>query len=149
MANGLAQNPFIRTIWSLQSPLRILASLRNKRFSYAFCRSNFLITTTSPRLFAVKTAPKLPLPISSLSQSSSHRNSGNSELMNSLERCLPTKRGSFLAIFWATHTGQLKTRVRINLIAAAQRFLWNILLQETSLKMICTSTVAPVGHHCV
>ena len=50
----------------------------------------------------------------------------------------PTQRGSFLA----THARQLRTCVRINLTVAVQRFVWNISLKETSLKMICASEAA-------
>ena len=92
-----------KTVWSLDRSLRIFAFLRNKLFSYVFCRSNFWITTTSPRLLAVKTASKLFL----------------------------------FGHFLATHARQLRTRVRMNLTAAAQIGLCGIIwLQETSLKMI-------------
>ena len=111
MANEFAQNPFIRTMWSLPQ-----------------------------RLLEVKTAPKLSVSMSSLSQSYSHQKSGTSESINSLEGCLPKKRGSFLAIFGqAWPEIYYQTRVRINLTVAAQSFVWNIWLQETSLKMICAS----------
>ena len=105
MANEFAQNPFIRTMWSLPQ-----------------------------RLLVVKTAPKLSVSMSSLSQSYSHRKSGNSESINSLEGCPPKKRGSFLAIF-----GQARPETLKPASAAAQSFVWNIWIQETSLKMICAS----------
>ena len=89
MANGFAQTP---------RSLRILASLRNKRISYVFCWSNFLITTTSSTTFGSENGSKAVCFDVFLSQSYSHRKSGNSESINSLEGCLPKKRESFLAI---------------------------------------------------
>ena len=106
-ATGFAQNPFIRTMWSLDRSLRILAFLRNKLFCYVFCRSNLLITTTSPRLLAVKTASKLPL----------------------FGHFWPRTPGSLEPVcvsIWQRHR-------------SSNRFVWNIWLQETSLKMIFAS----------
>ena len=81
-------------------------------------------------------APKLAVSMSSLSQSYSHWKSCNSESINS-RGCLPNKGGSILAFFGLVRPG--KTHMHISLTAAAQSFTWNIWLQETRLKMICTS----------
>ena len=84
-------------------------------------------------------APKLAVSMSSLSQSYSHWKSCNSESINS-RGCLPNKGGSILAFFGLVRPGTYyKTHVHISLTAAAESFAWNIWLQETRLKMICTS----------
>ena len=104
IANVLEHTAFNCTMWTLDKPFKIIASLRNECFSYSLCRSNFFITTTSPQHVAVKTPPKLPFPISSLWQSSSHLNCGSLLQIDPWVGYLPTKTGSFLAIIWATHT---------------------------------------------
>ena len=106
IANGLEHMAFNCTMWPLDKLFKIVASLRNKRFSYWFYRSNFFITTTSPQHLMVKTAPKLPCPIPSLSQSSSHLNCGSPLQIDPSVGCLPTKTGSF----WAPHATWKKPR---------------------------------------
>ena len=103
-----------------------MASLRNKRFNVCVLPKQLFDNDDVPqRLLVVKTALKLPLSMSSLLQSYTHRNSGNSESINSLEGCLPKKRVSFWP-FLARRDRELETRVHINLTAAAQSFVWNI-----------------------